>query len=105
VDEVDKATELTKIKKAPELWRKRGPISKFYNLVVYIRSSSQRREAFKQCLIGSSNNDLMVILDNSTRWNSTYYSIKRGLKLKERLMVYSSLNKAYISDDYLSDTN
>lgn len=47
----------------------------------------------------------MVILDNSTRWNSTYYSIKQGLKLKERLMVYSSLNKAYISDDYLSDAD
>ena len=47
----------------------------------------------------------MVILNNSTRWNSTYSSIKRGLKLKERLMVYSLLNKAYISDDYLSDAD
>jgi hypothetical protein len=105
VDEVDEATESTKMKKAQELWRKRGPIGKFHNLVVYIRSSSQRREAFKQCLVGGSNDDLMVILDNSTRWNSTYYSIKRGLKLKERLMVYSSLNKAHISDDYLSDAD
>jgi hypothetical protein len=68
VDEVDKATESTKIKKVQELWRKREPIGKFHNLVViYIRSSSQRREAFKQCLVGGSNNDLMVILDNSTR--------------------------------------
>jgi hypothetical protein len=40
VDEVDKATESTKIKKTQKLWRKRGPISKFHNLVIYIRSSS-----------------------------------------------------------------
>ena len=55
VNEVDEATESVKMKKAQELWRKRGPIGKFHNLVVYIRSSPQRREAFKQCLVGNSN--------------------------------------------------
>ena len=31
-------------------WRQRGAIGKFHNIVVFIRSSSQRREAFRRCL-------------------------------------------------------
>jgi hypothetical protein len=60
------------MKTAQEAWRKKGAIGKFHNIVVFIRSSPQRREAFKSCLIGDEiTDDLMVILDNSTRWNST----------------------------------
>jgi hypothetical protein len=31
-------------------WRQRGAIGKFHNIVVFIRSSPQRREAFRRCL-------------------------------------------------------
>ena len=33
-------------------------------------------------------NHLIVILDNSTRWNSSYKSIIRGLKLKLVINVF-----------------
>jgi hypothetical protein len=32
--------------------------------------------------------DLTVILDNSTRWNSTYLLIQRGLRLKGAIQLY-----------------
>jgi hypothetical protein len=45
----------------------------------------------------------MVILDNSTRWNSTYNSIKRGLKLKSRIQLFCHDYREEISKDFLSD--
>jgi hypothetical protein len=105
VNENDEAVESDKMKKAQDLWRKKGPVGRFHNIVVFIRSSPQRREAFRRCLVDESNKDLMVMLDNSTRWNSTYSSIKRGLELKERLMLFCQLRKAEISEDILSEAD
>jgi hypothetical protein len=45
----------------------------------------------------------MVILDNSTRWNSTYNSIKRGLKLKSRIQLFCITHKDEIGKDFLAD--
>lgn len=44
----------------------------------------------------------MVIQDNSTRWNSTYHSLHRGLKLKRRLRLYIDDNRADLRDDCLN---
>ena len=93
------------MKKAQDLWRKKGPVSRFYNIIIFIRSLPQRREAFRRCLVNKSNKDLMVILDNSTRQNLTYLLIKRGLELKERLMLFYQLRKADISEDILLEAN
>jgi hypothetical protein len=40
-----------RLRQAQEDWRKKGAIGRFHNIVVFIRSSSQRREAFKRCLV------------------------------------------------------
>jgi len=40
------------IEKFRELWRKKGPIRKFHNLVLYIRVTLQRREEFLDLLKG-----------------------------------------------------
>jgi hypothetical protein len=45
----------------------------------------------------------MVKLDNSTRWNSTYDSIQRGLKLKDRIRYFCLINKDAINEDELTD--
>jgi hypothetical protein len=37
---------LSKLEAVRELWRKKGPIEKFYNTVSFIRKTPQRREAF-----------------------------------------------------------
>jgi hypothetical protein len=43
----------------------------------------------------------MVITDNETRWNSTYMSIQRGLKLYNKIRVYSDECKDELGDDFL----
>jgi quinol monooxygenase YgiN len=48
------------IKKLRELWRKKGPIRKFYNLVLYIRVTLQRREKFLDLLKGIVTKNLNV---------------------------------------------
>ena len=45
----------------------------------------------------------MVKLDNSTRWNLTYDSLQRGLKLKDRIRYFSLINKDVIGEDELTD--
>jgi hypothetical protein len=83
-----------------EEWRSRGPIGKFHNIVVFIRGSSQRRQAFAasvEVVIKEANErgepvdfkgDLTVILDICTRWNSSYLSIQRGLRLKRAIQLF-----------------
>ena len=44
----------------------------------------------------------MVILDKSSRWNSTYYSLEGGLKLKRRLRFFCAEYSSEIGDDSLS---
>jgi hypothetical protein len=45
----------------------------------------------------------MPILDNSTRWNSTYNSIKRALALRKRIEYYCVEYQKEIAKDQLSD--
>jgi hypothetical protein len=45
----------------------------------------------------------MVIADNDTRWNSTYLSILRGLKLKHKIQVYSLDERASLGSDCLEE--
>ena len=45
----------------------------------------------------------MVILDNSTRWNSTFESLKRALSLRKRIESFCFEYRADISKDILSN--
>jgi hypothetical protein len=45
----------------------------------------------------------MITQDNSTRWNSTYHSLHRGLKIKRRLRQFCDESRAALKDDCLSD--
>ena len=77
------------IKEAQKAWRNQGAIGKLHNLIIFIRGSPQRREVFKRKLVGDSEVDnLMPILDNSTRWNSTYQSLERALLLRDRIFLF-----------------
>ena len=94
------------MRRARTEWRRRGAIGKFRNIVVFIRSSPQRREAFRRCLpVGDDRTcgDLMVKLDNATRWNSTYNSIRRGLQLKNRIRFFCLEYSDGIGEDILTD--
>ncbi|RKK44601.1 hypothetical protein BFJ69_g18311, partial [Fusarium oxysporum] len=66
-------------------WRRKGPIGKLRNIVKFIRSSPQRSEQFKRVtreqdheeyrLCEESTAELEVVMNNETRWNSTYMMI------------------------------
>ncbi|KAG9380938.1 hypothetical protein A1F94_008258 [Pyrenophora tritici-repentis] len=64
--------------KVEELWKKFGCLGRLHNLVRYIRLTPQRREEFATIIIGgdlSQFDGLELIQNNSTRWNSWFYSI------------------------------
>ncbi|EWZ28496.1 hypothetical protein FOZG_17807 [Fusarium oxysporum Fo47] len=68
-------------------WRKKGPVGKRHNVVKFIRSSPQRCELFKRIsrendeylLASESTAELEIVMNNDTRWNSTYLMISRAL--------------------------
>lgn len=66
-----------------EQWRRRGPLGKLHNLVVYIQRSTQRMAQFRE-LSGGRN----LSRDNSTRWNSWYTMIKAAIQLKTALGLF-----------------
>jgi hypothetical protein len=74
-----------------ELWRRKGPVGKLHNIISYIRRTPQRSESFKRAsqqqeasddfpLHEQSTAELALILDNRTRWNSTYLMVQRALR-------------------------
>ncbi|EJP62004.1 restless-like transposase [Beauveria bassiana ARSEF 2860] len=75
-----------------EGWRNKGPIGKLHNLVHWIHRSDKLtyrlralQEEFFQSSTSTENRarkPLDVVLDNHTRWLSTLYMIRRGLKLR-----------------------
>jgi hypothetical protein len=44
--EVDVNYQFDRLEKELDAWRKKGPVSNFYDVVVFIRRILQRREAF-----------------------------------------------------------
>ena len=44
----------------------------------------------------------MVILDNNTRWNSTYLSMERALVLEAKIRVYSEDHKDDLGEDFIT---
>lgn len=79
-------------------WRSKGPIGKLHNIVKFIRSSPQRSEYFKRIaheqeydgyrLCEESTAELEVLLNNETRWNSTYMMIERALRKQTDIRAF-----------------
>ncbi|OAA37489.1 Ribonuclease H-like protein [Cordyceps fumosorosea ARSEF 2679] len=72
-------------------WRQHGPLGMLHNLVVWIRSSTQRYQAFVQAA------GRMIPQDNSTRWNSWYRMIHVALSLRKE--VNSFIDDRYSDSD------
>jgi hypothetical protein len=104
VDEDTNLVNSEAMKEAQKAWRSQGAIGKLHNLIAFIRGSPQRREVFKRKLVGNREVDnLMPILDNSTRWNSTYQSLERALLLRDRIFLFCREFHSDLEADYLSD--
>lgn len=90
--------ERSELVKELQLWRKRGPIGKLHNVVTFICRTPQRRERFKKIrpfvdTEDSAYNDLQLVTDNATRWNSLYAMIERALKLRPRITEFCDENR------------
>jgi hypothetical protein len=76
-------------------WRRKGPIGRLHNLIIYITHSANRREAFDrlqevafESLIDGNHDALklrlkQLIRDNLTRWNSWYDAAERAIELRQ----------------------
>jgi hypothetical protein len=76
-------------------WRRKGPIGKLHNLIIYITHSANRREAFDrlqeaafESIADGDGNALkprpkQLIRDNLTRWNSWYDAAERAIELRQ----------------------
>jgi len=87
-------------KKQMEFWRKKGPLGKIHNIVVYIQISSQRIAAFKGL---PNTNGLGLLRDNSTRWNSWCRMLERAFQLRKAIDMYCFTNKPALDNDTLTD--
>jgi hypothetical protein len=65
-----------------ENWRRKGPLGKLHNIVVYIQRSPQRIAAFLKLSSGKR-----LVRDNKTRWNSWYAMIDCAIQERLRLAV------------------
>jgi hypothetical protein len=72
-----------------DTWRRKGPLGKLHNIVVYIQRSPQRRAAFQKLSQGRH-----LIRDNKTRWNSWYAMI--GCAIDEKVRPAIKARNHYI---------
>ena len=79
-------------------WRRRGPLGKLHNIVVFIQRSLQRSDNFRTYLAGR-----LIPRDNSTRWNSWFRMLNTALKegMQPALDVYTA-SQLDLSQDQLS---
>ena len=87
---IDTVKEHSEILKELQLWRKRGPVGKLHNIIIFICRSPQRREKFANIKALSNEESeqfdhLKLVVDNATRWNSLYSMIERAIKLRDRI--------------------
>ena len=67
------------------------------NAVKYVRSSTSRLKAFKQCVDHVKGPNGTVVLDCITRWNSTYLMLMTALKFREAFERMAEVDKPYES--------
>ena len=75
-------------------WRKAGVIGKSHNLVHFIHHSDQRKDAFRALQVDLLHypHSIMISIDNTTRWNSTFLMINDLLNLREAVDLYVSIS-------------
>jgi hypothetical protein len=55
-------------------------LGKLHHIVTYVRATPQRREAYKRAAAMIDHPDLMLTVDNETRWNSSLIMIQTAVK-------------------------
>ncbi|CCE27613.1 uncharacterized protein CPUR_01087 [Claviceps purpurea 20.1] len=90
------------------LWRRRGPIGKLHNLVMWVRSSPQRKQLFNSTVPEAQDSGLdillasvstleqQLVLNDSTRWRSTFLMIRRALAQRDHIKVFIAKNASEV---------
>lgn len=65
-----------------QTWRRKGPLGKLDNIVVYVQRSPQRVAAFLKLSSGKC-----LVRDNKARWNSWYATIDCAIQERMRLAI------------------
>src|SRR6266487_4209533 len=94
--DIESTREKSELLKELNLWRKRSPIRRLYNIITYICRSLQRHEIFRtiKSIIADEGDFytefdyLSLKVNNATRWNSLYFMIERAIKLKDRIDLF-----------------
>lgn len=81
-----------------ECWRRFGPLGKLHNIVVFVRRSPQRLQAFKKLSGGR-----VLVRDNATRWNSWWSMLDCALELQSSISAFCSQHKELSSDQLTFD--
>lgn len=75
-----------------EIWRQKGSVGKLHNLIKFVCYTPQRREKFQDICnedgSGQKLQDLMVICDNATQWNSACAMIEIALELRSHISIF-----------------
>ena len=92
-EDVRGANSVANLLRELKLWRKRGPVGKLHNTIIFICRSPQRREKFASSTVEGELREvaqLSLLVGNATRWNSLYTMIVRALKLRDRIDLFYS---------------
>ena len=74
-------------------WRSIGALGKLHNIAVYIRTSDILSDHWRQL-----SPNLMLGIDNATRWNSWYLLIKRAVNKRSEIMEICRRHKKEFGD-------
>jgi len=96
--EQDNATNVYEVTlKEIEEWRKKGPLGKLHNFVVWIAGSTQRLHNFLELT------NQRIPRDNTTRWNSWFMMLQMAWNLRELIDEFITLyGTTQLEDDRLS---
>jgi hypothetical protein len=78
--------DLDNLETAYQIWQQSGPVGQIHYLVAFIRASSQRREDFTR--LQGDQKALQPLLDNKTRWNSTWTMLRRAQLLRRAINLF-----------------
>jgi hypothetical protein len=105
------------LKGCRKMWRDRGELGKFHNLVIYVMVSGKRSELFIALQVTENIGKVVgkqwkLVLDRGIRWNVIYSMIRHALELKQALNTYAlqlrsssnTLDNEMYKEDFLTES-
>ena len=99
IEEDQEASVYNTTVKEIESWRKKGPLGKLHNFVVFLAASTQRLHQFLEL-----SNNHRIPRDNATRWNSWFMMLQMAWALRDVIDEFITLHGTVdLEKDRLTD--